>query len=302
MSQTHNLGKVAPTPRGAYSSTAQYAPLDIITYNGSSYMVLQSVTGVTPPNATYYQLIAKKGDAGSNGQSPTIAVGTVSTSGDSVSVENVGTNVDAVFNFNIPQGGLLVTLTYDDNESSWSTDTSAAEIYSAVQGGKSVFAYDGYYFYPLTNVSYDEEDSWYDASFVGLGVGYSDIYFYSFMISTGDGETWIEYEPRQDSLSRLIGEQISGLGAFHVTEEYISGSSLYKLDKSGSDIYNAFYSGRSVLITLYTTNANKTILQMCGRKKYGLNYYIYAIDPTSGTPATIVWSYSDSSADPTRPA
>lgn len=301
MAQQTNIGKVSLTPRGAYSQSATYEALDIVTYNGSSYMVLQSVTGVTPPNATYYQLIAKKGDAGSNGQSPTIAVGTVSTSGDSVSVENVGTNVDAVFNFNIPQGGLLVTLTYDDNESSWSTDTSAEEIYSAVQGGKSVFAYDGYYFYPLTNVSYDEEDSWYDASFVGLGVGYSDIYFYSFKISTGDGETRIEYEPREDSLSGLIGEQISGLGAFHVTEEYISGSSLYKLDKSGADINNAFYSGRSVLITLYTTNANRTLLQMCGHKKYGLNRYIYAIDPTSGTPTTIVWSYGNSEY-PTRPA
>lgn len=104
MSQTYNLGKVAPTPRGAYSSTAQYAPLDIITYDGSSYMVLQSVTGVTPPNATYYQLIAEKGDTGSNGISSTISAGTVSMLpvGSNPSVTNVGTPNSAVFNFGIP--------------------------------------------------------------------------------------------------------------------------------------------------------------------------------------------------------
>lgn len=296
MAQTNNIGKVSLTPRGAYNASTAYEYLDIVTFNGASYIVLQSVIGVAPPNDTYYQLIAAKGDTGANGQSPTISVGTVSSSGDSVSIENVGTNVNAVFNFNIPQGSLLVTLTYDDNESSWSTDTSAVEIYSAVQDGKSVFAYDGTYFYPLTNVYV--EDSWYSASFVGLGTGYYDIYIYSFRISTEDGETLID-EPREDSLSYLIQERTYPL---NVTEEYISGSSLYKLDKSGSDIYNAFYSGKSVIITLYTTSANKTVLQMCGLKRYGMDYYIYAIDPTGGTPATIVWSYSNTSADPTRPA
>lgn len=104
MSQTYNLGKVAPTPRGAYSITAQYAPLDIITYNGSSYMVLQSVTGVTPPNATYYQLIASKGDAGASGSPATISAGSVTmlAYGSTPTATNVGTANAAVFNFGIP--------------------------------------------------------------------------------------------------------------------------------------------------------------------------------------------------------
>lgn len=111
MSQTYNLGKVAITPRGAYSSTAQYTPLDILSYNGSSYLVLQNCMGVTPPNATYYMVVASKGDTGSAGASPTIAAGTVTMTpaGTSASVTNVGTNVNASFNFTLPSGNMIYT-------------------------------------------------------------------------------------------------------------------------------------------------------------------------------------------------
>ena len=111
MSQTYNLGKVAITPRGAYSSTAQYTPLDILTYNGSSYLVLQNCSGVTPPNATYYMVVASKGDTGSAGASPTIAAGTVTMTpaGTPASVTNVGTNVNASFNFTLPNGNVFYT-------------------------------------------------------------------------------------------------------------------------------------------------------------------------------------------------
>ena len=111
MSQTYNLGKVAITPRGAYSSTAQYTPLDIFSYNGSSYLVLQNCMGVTPPNATYYMVVASKGDTGSAGASPTIAAGavTMTPAGTSASVTNVGTNVNASFNFTLPNGNVIYT-------------------------------------------------------------------------------------------------------------------------------------------------------------------------------------------------
>ena len=111
MSQTYNLGKVAITPRGAYSSTAQYTPLDILSYNGSSYLVSQNCMGVTPPNATYYMVVASKGDTGSSGASPTIAAGTVTMTpaGTSASVTNVGTNVNASFNFTLPNGNVIYT-------------------------------------------------------------------------------------------------------------------------------------------------------------------------------------------------
>lgn len=111
MSQQYNLGKVALTPRGAYNANAAYEKLDIISNNGSSYLVLQSVTGVEPPNATYYMLLASKGDTGSAGASPTIAAGTVTMTpaGTSASVTNVGTNVNASFNFTLPNGNVIYT-------------------------------------------------------------------------------------------------------------------------------------------------------------------------------------------------
>lgn len=61
------LGKVSLTPRGEYNSNTTYAALDIISYQGSSYIVLKECTGVTPPNDTYYMLAASKGSSGSAG-------------------------------------------------------------------------------------------------------------------------------------------------------------------------------------------------------------------------------------------
>lgn len=62
------IGKVAVTPRGAYNPATSYTKLDTLTYNGSSYMALQPVVGVTPSNdGVNYQLVAMKGTDGTNG-------------------------------------------------------------------------------------------------------------------------------------------------------------------------------------------------------------------------------------------
>ena len=104
MAQQYNLGKVALTPKGAYSSSTQYEKLDVITYNGSSYIVLQSCTGVTPPNNTYYQVIASKGDSGADGSAATVNVGTISMLplGSTPTITNTGTTNAAIINFGIP--------------------------------------------------------------------------------------------------------------------------------------------------------------------------------------------------------
>lgn len=50
--------KIAPLPRGEYSSSATYAKLDVVSYNGSSYMAIKAVpTGTIPTNTTYWQLL-----------------------------------------------------------------------------------------------------------------------------------------------------------------------------------------------------------------------------------------------------
>ena len=46
--QTTDLGKVMTTPRGEYNEATQYHELDIVSYQGSSYLVLSDVIGVTP--------------------------------------------------------------------------------------------------------------------------------------------------------------------------------------------------------------------------------------------------------------
>lgn len=53
--------------KGAWNSATTYYPGDRVTLNGSSYECILSHTNQTPPNATYWQLIASKGDTGATG-------------------------------------------------------------------------------------------------------------------------------------------------------------------------------------------------------------------------------------------
>lgn len=106
MAQTYTLGKVSITPRGEYSPNVVYSQLDIFSYNGSSYLVMQSVFGVVPPNPTYYMAIGTKGDTGENGAAATISVGSVSSVpyGSTPTISNVGTTANAILNFSLPTG------------------------------------------------------------------------------------------------------------------------------------------------------------------------------------------------------
>ena len=63
------LGKVAITPRGEYDPGVDYERLDAVSYNGSSFLVLQTVSGVTPEEGEYYTLLAEKGERGQKGSS-----------------------------------------------------------------------------------------------------------------------------------------------------------------------------------------------------------------------------------------
>ncbi len=53
------LGKVGLANRGVYSASAQYTALDFVAYNGSTYVALKNVTGVTPSDdGTNWQAMA----------------------------------------------------------------------------------------------------------------------------------------------------------------------------------------------------------------------------------------------------
>lgn len=71
-----DIGKVALTPKGAYSSSTTYEALDVISYQGNSYLVLKSCRNVTPSVGQYYMMLAQKGEVGPQGsQGPTGATG-----------------------------------------------------------------------------------------------------------------------------------------------------------------------------------------------------------------------------------
>lgn len=61
------LGKVSLVPRGEYDPDETYLFLDCVQYQGSSYIVKQQCTGVTPGDGEYYMLAASKGDQGDTG-------------------------------------------------------------------------------------------------------------------------------------------------------------------------------------------------------------------------------------------
>lgn len=61
---TQTLGRVAMIARGAYNASTQYDTLDVVRHNGSSYVVLKPVKGVTPAEGSYYKLMAQRGDDG----------------------------------------------------------------------------------------------------------------------------------------------------------------------------------------------------------------------------------------------
>lgn len=59
MATTINAGRVAMVPKGTWSSSTAYSRLDVVQYNGSSYVAIQDSTGQNPSTATtYWQLLA----------------------------------------------------------------------------------------------------------------------------------------------------------------------------------------------------------------------------------------------------
>ena len=53
--------------KGAWSNTTAYAVNDAVSSGGSTYICVQAHTGHQPPNTTYWNLLAAKGDTGGQG-------------------------------------------------------------------------------------------------------------------------------------------------------------------------------------------------------------------------------------------
>lgn len=104
------LGKVSVVPRGDYNASTTYYALDIVGYNGGSYLAMQQVTGVTPSNdgVNWMQLSGpglpgKQGPQGVPGAAAGFGEATATvddTSGTpSVEVETSGPDTAKVFTF-----------------------------------------------------------------------------------------------------------------------------------------------------------------------------------------------------------
>ena len=61
-----DLGNISPNPRGDYDSTVTYEYLDLVTYQGGSYLCVaelgSAVTGVTPVSGKVWQTLTLPGD------------------------------------------------------------------------------------------------------------------------------------------------------------------------------------------------------------------------------------------------
>lgn len=69
---TYRLGKFKITPKGEYNEKTTYNELDLIKYNGSSYLVLQTITGVTPSddNVNYQAICEPSETLSANDENP----------------------------------------------------------------------------------------------------------------------------------------------------------------------------------------------------------------------------------------
>lgn len=101
--------RIAIVPKGAHSASQAYSFLDIVKYNGKSYIckVFAGITAKAFDAADWFELCSD----GAKGDAATIEVGTVTTgeAGSDASVVNVGTLSAAKLNITIPRGATGLT-------------------------------------------------------------------------------------------------------------------------------------------------------------------------------------------------
>ena len=54
----YNLGRIGMNYRGEYSSDTNYTKLDVVTYNGSSFVAIEDSIGHSPDESTYWKKMA----------------------------------------------------------------------------------------------------------------------------------------------------------------------------------------------------------------------------------------------------
>lgn len=83
----YRVGRVGIVPRGAYNATTTYEPLDLVEYNGGSYVNKSGCVSMDPTHTTYWQVSAEKGEIGVQGpKGDTGAMGSQGPKGDTGTV------------------------------------------------------------------------------------------------------------------------------------------------------------------------------------------------------------------------
>tara|TARA_R100000734_G_C3305211_1_gene95734 strand:- start:164 stop:916 length:753 start_codon:yes stop_codon:yes gene_type:complete len=88
---TIDLGKIKIVWRGTYAGGTAYTPDDAVVLNGTSYICIANTTGNSPPNATYWNVLAQGGtDLGATLSNNQIAIKNNSGNIAGVSIGNAG--------------------------------------------------------------------------------------------------------------------------------------------------------------------------------------------------------------------
>ena len=108
-----SLGKVGILPKGEYSSATQYLRLDIVSYNGSSYLCIKDCVGIDVTNKEYWLLIAQKGDKGDIGEK-----GEKGDAGKDFSIYKTYTSISAMESdaSNVPEGEFVLIASNVEDE------------------------------------------------------------------------------------------------------------------------------------------------------------------------------------------
>lgn len=106
-------GAKGMTWRGTYNALTDYLKDDAVSYLGSSYIAKSSTTGNDPTNATYWDLLAEKGDPGEGGGASsnitTVEAGTAISSGRIVTITDGVANYAQVEDLDNEPTGIAVT-------------------------------------------------------------------------------------------------------------------------------------------------------------------------------------------------
>tara|TARA_R100000654_G_scaffold12166_1_gene26426 strand:+ start:1642 stop:2442 length:801 start_codon:yes stop_codon:yes gene_type:complete len=117
---TIDLGKIKMVWRGAYNNATAYTIDDAVSLSGTSYICIAATTGNTPPNATYWNVLAQGGtDLGATLSNNQIAIKNNSGNIAGVNIGSAGqvlkVNAGNALEFGSDEGGQIVKITTFQN-------------------------------------------------------------------------------------------------------------------------------------------------------------------------------------------